>query len=138
MTECDHKLIPQLEDQLRSGKMDRREFIRFAALLGVSATAAYAMAGDVSSAYADTMPFPPADPNAKFGGTLRVGHLVAKMEDPATYSWNEMANQSRPIIEYMTMLGTDNIVRPMLIEFLEAVRRSQDLDAQCPQGSDLA
>jgi peptide/nickel transport system substrate-binding protein len=116
MTECDHKLIPQLEDQLRSGKMDRREFIRFAALLGVSATAAYAMAGDVSSAYADTMPFPPADPNAKFGGTLRVGHLVAKMEDPATYSWNEMANQSRPIIEYMTMLGTDNIVRPMLIE----------------------
>jgi peptide/nickel transport system substrate-binding protein len=38
------------------------------------------------------------------------------MDDPATYSWNEMSNQTRPVLEYMTMVGPDNVVRPMLIE----------------------
>jgi peptide/nickel transport system substrate-binding protein len=38
------------------------------------------------------------------------------MEDPATYNWNEMANQTRPILEYLTMVGPDNVVRPMLLE----------------------
>ncbi|MDQ0474370.1 ABC transporter substrate-binding protein [Labrys wisconsinensis] len=116
----EHSLLPGLKEQLGKGQMDRREFIRFAALLGVGASAAYAMAGLPSPALAaDSLPFPPADPAAKAGGTLRVGQIVAKMEDPATYSWNEMSNQSRPIIEYMTMVGPDNIVRPMLIEAWE-------------------
>ena len=121
MTASDHILMPKLKDQLASGKMHRREFIRFATLLGVSAGAAYALAGSVSPAMAaDNLPFPAADPNAKAGGILRVGQRVAKMEDPSTYSWNEMSNQSRPIIEYMTLIDPDNVVRPMLLESWEA------------------
>ena len=116
--ERDTLLIPRLRDQLGRGDLDRRSFIRFAALLGVGVAAAVAMA-DGADAATDTMPFPPADPAAKKGGTLRIGHMVAKMEDPATYSWNEMSNQSRPIIEYMTMVGPDNVVRPMLVEAWE-------------------
>jgi peptide/nickel transport system substrate-binding protein len=42
--------------------------------------------------------------------------MVARMDDPATYNWNEMANQTRPMLEYLTMVGADNVVRPMLIE----------------------
>lgn len=117
MSKSEHILVPKLKDQLSGGAMDRREFIRFATLLGVSAGVAYATAGLPSPAMAaDNMPFPAADPNAKPGGILRVAQRVAKMDDPATYSWNEMSNQTRPVLEYMTMVGPDNIVRPMLIE----------------------
>jgi peptide/nickel transport system substrate-binding protein len=75
------------------------------------------MAGLAAPAMAgDTSPFPAADPHARRGGTLRVGQMVGRMYDPATYNWNEMSNQTRPVLEYLTMVGPDNVVRPMLIE----------------------
>ncbi len=115
--EWQHVLVPKLRGQLRDGSMNRREFIRLATLLGVAAGAAYAMAGMTAPAMAGgTLPFPAAEPGAKRGGKLRVGEMVARMEDPATYNWNEMANQTRPILEYLTMVGADNVVRPMLLE----------------------
>jgi len=113
----EHSLLPRLRDQLNAGLMDRREFVRFAALLGVAAGTAYAMAGLSAPAMAgNTLPFPAAEPGAKRGGKLRIGEMVARMDDPATYNWNEMANQTRPMLEYLTMVGADNVVRPMLIE----------------------
>ena len=42
-----HARLPQLLEQLQQKKMGRREFVRFAALLGVSATTAAQMAGMV-------------------------------------------------------------------------------------------
>jgi len=114
----EHPLLPTLHRQLNDGSMDRREFIRFASLLGVAAGTAYAMAGLCAPAMAaDTLPFPAADVRAKRGGKLRVGQMVARMDDPATYNWNEMANQTRPMLEYLTMVGPDNVVRPMLIDW---------------------
>ncbi len=116
-SDCRHALLPKLRDQLRDGLMDRRTFIRFATLLGVAAGTAYTMAGIAAPAMADdTMPFPAVDKAAKRGGTLRIAQMVTRMRDPATYSWNEMSNQTRPILEYLTMVGPDNIVRPMLAE----------------------
>jgi peptide/nickel transport system substrate-binding protein len=112
-----HPLLPQLRDQLERGVMSRREFIRFATALGVAAGTAHAMAGVPAPALAgSTLPFPAAEAGAKRGGKLRVGEMVARMEDPATYNWNEMANQTRPMLEYLTMVGADNVVRPMLLE----------------------
>jgi len=117
VNERPHALLPQLRDQLHQGLMDRREFIRFATLLGMTAGAAYALAGSAAPAMAaDTLPFPAVDPAAKRGGILRVGQMVGRMQDPATYSWNEMSNQTRPILEYLTMVGPDNVVRPMLVD----------------------
>ena len=119
----EHLLVGKLREQLAAGKIERREFMRLAVLLGVS----IATAGSVSGAgpvWAEgTLPFAD-DPNARKGGTLRVGQAVAKMEDPATYSWNEMANQTRAVLEYMTVVGQDNMVRPMLVESWEP---SEDL-----------
>jgi peptide/nickel transport system substrate-binding protein len=113
----EHALLPRLKAQLKRGEMSRREFIRCATLLGVAAGSAYAMAGLAAPVMSgNTLPFPAADPGAKRGGRLRVGEMVARMEDPATYNWNEMANQTRPILEYLTMVGPDNVVRPMLLE----------------------
>ena len=114
---CDHALLPRLREQLRDGLMDRREFVRCAALLGVTAGVAYAMAGLAAPAMAvDGMPFPAVERGAKRGGKLRIAQMVTRMQDPATYSWNEMSNQTRPMLEYLTMVGPDNIVRPMLAE----------------------
>ena len=113
----EHALLPQLKRQLDGGDVSRREFIRCATLLGVAAGTAYAMAGMAAPVMAgNTLPFPAADPRAKHGGRLRIGEMVARMEDPATYNWNEMANQTRPILEYLTMVGPDNVARPMLLE----------------------
>jgi peptide/nickel transport system substrate-binding protein len=113
----EHSLLPKLREQLDRGAMSRREFIRCATLLGVSAATAYSMAGMAAPVMAgNTLPFPAVEPGAKRGGRLRIGEMVARMDDPATYNWNEMANQTRPMLEYLTMVGADNVVRPMLIE----------------------
>ena len=112
-----HPLLAKLHDQLGRGLINRRDFIRCATLLGVSVATAYARVGMTAPAMAgSTLPFPAADPAARRGGTLRIAQMVGRMVDPATYSWNEMANQTRPILEYLTMVGPDNLVRPMLIE----------------------
>jgi peptide/nickel transport system substrate-binding protein len=110
-------VLPALCDQLQRGLIGRRTFVRLATLCGMAAGAAYAMAGLAGPAMAGgTLPFPANDPAAKRGGKLRVGQMVARMQDPATYNWTEMANQTRPVLEYLTMLGPDNVVRPMLAE----------------------
>jgi peptide/nickel transport system substrate-binding protein len=54
------------------------------------------------------------------GGTLRSGMPVQRMDDPATYDWEEMSNQTRAILEYLTVTGTDNVTRPYLAESWEA------------------
>ncbi len=118
----EHPKVYEAFDLMKSGRMDRREFVRLAALLGVSAGAAYTMAGLPSPAIAagHNMPFPKDDPNAKMGGILRVAMQVGKVEDPATFSWVEMGNQARHVVEYLAMTGPDNITRPMLAESWEA------------------
>ena len=135
--DTEHVLVGKLREQLAEGKIERREFMRFAVLLGLSVAAAAATSGTPAARAEGTLPFAD-DPKAKKGGTLRVGQAVAKMEDPATYSWNEMSNQTRPVLEYMTVVGPDNLVRPMLVEFLGRLTRSQAVDAACAQGSVVA
>jgi peptide/nickel transport system substrate-binding protein len=114
-----HPKVSEAFDLMRRGRMDRREFVRLAALLGVSAGTAYALAG-MKPARAADLPFPADDANAKLGGTIRIGMQIQKMDDPATYSWVQMSNQTRQITEYMVMTGVDNITRPMLAEKWEA------------------
>src|SRR5687767_15102981 len=70
----DGRLHPKAKEALElmeRGRMSRRSFIRVAALVGVSAAAAYAMAGLPQPAFAQegTIPFKD-DPNAKKGGIL--------------------------------------------------------------------
>lgn len=112
-----HPGVKELCAQFKSGKMDRREFVRLAAFLGVSAASAYAFAGDplggglVKEAAAQT---------PKKGGVLRVAMQVQEMKDPATFDWTQKSNQTRHIVEYLTITGPDNITRPYLAESWEA------------------
>jgi peptide/nickel transport system substrate-binding protein len=116
-----HPKAQEAFDLMQRGRLSRRGFIRVAALVGVSAGAAYAMAGLPSPAYAQSLtPFPDDDPNAKAGGILKIAMQVQKMEDAATYSWVEMSNQTRHFLEHLAMTSPDNVTRPMLAESWEA------------------
>ncbi len=75
-----HPLIPELLNQFKKGEIDRREFVRNAAVLGMTATAAYALAGGLPrAAHAQSQP--------KFGGNLRVSMNVKEVSDPAIFDW---------------------------------------------------
>jgi peptide/nickel transport system substrate-binding protein len=105
--------IPKLQAQFAEGKIDRREFLRYSTLLGMSATAAYAFVGKVTgqnfaaSARAEDIPK---------GGILRISMRVLEVTTPHTYSWVQDSNVSRQVIEYLTKTGQDNITRPYLAE----------------------
>jgi peptide/nickel transport system substrate-binding protein len=115
-TKYPHPYIPELVENLRQKKVDRREFLRTSTLLGLSATAAYSIAGQITG-----QPFmPAAKAAAGKGGTLRVSMAVQEMTDPATFDWSPKANVSRQFVEYLTITGPDNITRPYLAEKWEA------------------
>ena len=110
-----HPLIEKAREQLLEGKMDRREFVRSATLLGMSATAAYALAGELTgegfapaAAAADMAP--------KFGGVYKFGMPVQEMTDPSQFDWVEKSNIARHMVEFLTITGADNITRPYLAE----------------------
>lgn len=113
-----HPLVSLARRQLAERKSDRREFLRTVTLLGVSAGAAYAMAGEILG---ETLvaPAAAADGDPRPGGILRVSMGVQEMADPALFDWTEKSNQSRHIVEYLTYTGPDNITRPYLAESWE-------------------
>ena len=108
----EHSYVPELKEQLSQKKIDRRDFLRTATLLGVSAAAAYEFAGQIEGRT--------FLPNAKAadmpkGGTLRMAYRIPEFETPHTYSWGG-SNIARGIVEYMTRTGTDNVTRPSLCQ----------------------
>jgi peptide/nickel transport system substrate-binding protein len=111
--EREHPGLKQLKQQFNEGKLGRREFIRYATLLGVSATAAYGMVGMVA-------PRPASAADMPKGGTVRISMRVLEVVDPHTYSWLTDSNQGRGTHEYLTKTGTDNVTRPYLAEKWEA------------------
>jgi peptide/nickel transport system substrate-binding protein len=115
-----HPAIPELKDQMDKGKLSRREFIRYSALLGLSVTAAGQLAGLM-------MPKKALAAKQKMGGVLKFGMQVQEMADPATYSWTQKSIVARHIVEYLVETGPDNITRPALAE-LGSIRRSENLD----------
>ncbi len=112
-----HSQVPELIDDLKRGTVSRREFLRTTTLLGVSATTAYALAGNITGDA--LMPVAHAQGTPRPGGVLRVAMVVQEMSDPATFDWTEKANVARHIIEYLTITGYDNITRPYLAESWE-------------------
>ncbi len=112
-----HPAIPDLEKELARKNISRRDFVRTSTLLGLSATAAYAIAGRITGH--DLLPVAKAQA-AKKGGTLRIAMRVQEMTDPATFDWVEKSNVSRHMVEYLTITGPDNITRPYLAEKWQA------------------
>lgn len=107
-----HPVIEHAGREFADGRLQRREFLRVATLLGVSAASAYGMAG---------LPMPAAaQPAPKKGGVVRLGMRVQDLSSPHTYSWIESANAGRQVLDYLTYTGIDNVTRPNLAEKWEA------------------
>src|SRR5262249_25634891 len=110
----DNPHITTLARELSEKKIDRREFARFATLLGVSATAAYGLAGKISGE-----PFAPAAKAQAMpkGGTVRLGSRIKEVKNPHTYSWGAFdSNISRQVVEYLTFTDEHNVTHPSLCE----------------------
>ncbi len=104
-----HPAIKELKIDLENGKLTRREFLRYATLLGMSALAASQMAGLglAKKAFA-------AKP--KRGGVLKVVGQVQKITHPAQFSWVAPSNVGRQIAEYLTFTDGKNITHPYLLK----------------------
>lgn len=100
-----HPLLAEATIARRAGALDRRQFLRIAALLGAPALAA-PIAGSLARAAS----------NPRHGGILRCAMPVRAITDPALFDWVEMSNLVRHQNEHLTITGADNITRPMLAQ----------------------
>ncbi|MEQ8664514.1 MAG: ABC transporter substrate-binding protein [Rhodospirillales bacterium] len=112
MSERENPNIKLVQQQFADGKIDRREFLRYSTLLGMSAAAAYAFVGKITGESFVA----PAKAAKPMGGTVRIGMRVVAINDPHTFDWIYDSNVTRNTIEYMTQTGTDNVTRPHLVE----------------------
>src|ERR1700730_3013915 len=112
----EHPYLPSLRRELQRGSIGRREFLRTASLLGITAGAAYAMAGLPEMANAQTV--------LPKGGKIRIGMRVQEIKDPQTISWVEPSNVLRNTVQYLARTDQDKVTHPELLEKWEA---SEDL-----------
>jgi peptide/nickel transport system substrate-binding protein len=113
----EHVLIPTLKRQLVDRQIDRREFLRYATLLGLAVPAADAFVRKVTG---QSLVTPAAAQNLPRGGVLRLGMRCQDLKSPHTYSWVESSNSARQVLDYLTITGPDNVTRPGLVEKWEA------------------
>lgn len=121
MSDKEHGGILTLKQQLSDKRIDRREFVRYASLLGMSSVAAYAWAGKITGQ--DFAPAAQAQEIPK-GGILKIAMRIPKVDNPHTFSWVYDSNIVRQVNGYLTRTGTDNVTRPHLCSKWEA---SEDL-----------
>ncbi len=146
-----HPAIPAAYEKLEQGRISRREFMRFATLLGMSAAtasiaAACAPAGG-GEAVATSAPAAEGaeeavateEPSVQTTGPKRGGRITKSMQlqlldHPARLSWVEGANVVRQIGEYLTETASDNITRPYLLDRWEASEDVKTWDLHLKQG----
>jgi peptide/nickel transport system substrate-binding protein len=121
MSDKEHIWIPKLKQQLADKKIDRREFVRYASLLGMSSGVAYMWAGKITG---EPLAPPAMAAEMPKGGILKIAQRIPKVENPHTFSWVYDSNVVRQVCGYLTRTGVDNVTRPHLVEKWEA---SEDL-----------
>lgn len=110
MSTREHPYIARLCAQFADRRCSRREFLRTATLLGLSATAAYGLAGRIAG---DSF-VSPAKAALPQGGSLRISMVVQELSDPHTYEWSQY-NITQQVCSFLTRTGHDNVTRPHLV-----------------------
>ena len=121
-----HPAAKMYAEEFKAGHMDRREFLARSTMLGVTATAAYALGGLGSPARAAG--------HAQAGGTLRMQMEVRLHKDPRTYDWTQMAYVTAGTLEYMVEYNSDGSFRGMLLESWEANENATQYTLNVRQG----
>jgi peptide/nickel transport system substrate-binding protein len=116
----EHPYIQVLKEQLGARQVGRREFLRTATLLGLSASAAYGIAGKITGE-----PFvASAATQMPKGGTLRIAMPIQEIAHPHGQAWPQTSNIVRQVAEYLTKTDQHNVTHPYLLERWEP---SEDL-----------
>jgi peptide/nickel transport system substrate-binding protein len=109
LTEIDNDLI----DELMSGRIDRREFLRHGSVLGLSMPLLSTLAGTIGA----TAVASPASAAAVPGGTIRVAtSLPAGAIDPVTVADNGGLMMLLQTGEFLSVSGADLRLKPVLAE----------------------
>lgn len=104
-------LVKDMAKAAREGRMDRREFMALASVLGASAATASGLLGlSATPAQADT---------PKKGGVLKIGMRILDIADPRLYDWTEKGNVARQFCEPLVRWEPDFSFTGMLAETWE-------------------
>lgn len=107
-----HPAAQMYAEEVKAGKLSRREFMARATALGVATPVAYGMLGLTAPAVAGG--------HAKQGGTLRMEMEVRALKDPRTYDWTQIATVTAGWLEYLVEYNSDGSFEPMLLTSWEA------------------
>jgi len=107
-----HPVAKMYAEEVKAGKLSRREFMARATALGVATPVAYGMLGMTAPALAAG--------HAKQGGTLRMEMEVRALKDPRTYDWTQIATVTAGWLEYLVEYNSDGSFEPMLLTSWEA------------------
>ena len=134
-----HPLVSEAQEQLRQGKITRRDFLRISALLGMSVASAQILASCSSdeanvanNAANNVVNNNTANNNVanntgdaveedlirsvKRGGTLRCATRVERVDHPARFSLVSQSHPWRHVFEYLTYMDPQGITYPYLLE----------------------
>lgn len=109
-----HPYVPELKEEFRRGRIDRREFMRLAALLGLSPLAVRQFVASVAHG-AQAGPAT-AGGAPRRGGVIRAAERVQRIDDPARLQWVPSSNICRHVAEYLTYTDHENVTHPYLAE----------------------
>jgi len=107
-----HPVAKMYAEEVKAGKLSRREFMARATALGVATPVAYGLLGMTAPALAAG--------HAKQGGTLRMEMEVRALKDPRTYDWTQIATVTAGWLEYLVEYNSDGSFEPMLLTSWEA------------------
>jgi peptide/nickel transport system substrate-binding protein len=116
-------MLEHVKDQYVTGKMSRRQFMRYSTLLGMSVGAAGTFLAACGGAEGGEGAAPKqteggkADlSKAKRGGTYRIGSEIIEVDHPHRLSWVQSSNVLRQVNEYLTITDSENVTHPYLLE----------------------
>lgn len=120
-----HPLVSQANEDLRNGKISRRDFLRLSALLGgAGMLVACGVKEEVTPTAAPATEAPVVTeapvPSIVRGGTLTCATRVERVDNPATFSLVSASHPWRHVIEYLTHTDPQGITHPYLLEGWEA------------------
>jgi len=107
-----HPVAKMYAEEVKAGKLSRREFMARATALGVATPVAYGMLGMTAPALAAG--------HVKQGGTLRMEMEVRALKDPRTYDWTQIATVTAGWLEFLVEYNSDGSFEPLLLTSWEA------------------